>query len=223
VSGGSEIGHIRGPGDFQSVFNVSRETLERLQVYVDLLVKWQATINLVAPSTLDDVWHRHLADSAQLMALAPSGARTWVDLGSGAGFPGLVMAILLAEDADERRVTLIESDQRKAAFLREVARQTSVPVDIVVERIENAANQSRFSTVDVITARALAPLDRLFAYMNPIFSSKSMALLLKGKAAMEEIEQASRTWKFEVERRASLTEREASILIVSNLQAKSEG
>ena len=215
--------HIDGPRAFQAAFDVSRETMERLETYAALLAKWQETINLVAPSTLDDIWHRHFADSAQLLRLAPENARTWVDLGSGAGFPGLLLAIMLAETSPESKVTLIESDSRKCAFLREVARQTAVPVDIVAERIETAANRSRFDSVDVVTARALAPLERLFAYMVPIFSSKSKALLLKGKASEDEIEQAGRTWKFHVERRRSLTEPEASVLVISDLKAKPEG
>lgn len=215
--------HIDGPQSFQTAFDVSRETLERLETFAALLVKWQKTINLVAPSTLGDLWHRHFADSAQLLHHAPEDALAWADLGSGAGFPGLVLAILLAENKPESRVLLIESDARKSAFLREVSRQTSVAVDIVTERIETAANQSRFAEVDVITARALAPLDRLFAYMVPILVFKSKALLLKGKAVDEEIEEAERSWKFKVERHVSLTDAEARILVISNLEARPEG
>ena len=157
-----EIALIRGPEEFSAAFAVSRQVVDRLAIYDTLLRQWQKTINLVAPSTLDAVWHRHFADSAQLVALAP-GARTWVDLGSGAGFPGLVVAIMLADGASpsprsraptltpprrgegtaRRCVTLIESNARKCAFLREVVRQTgvaqSVSVDILSTRIEAAA------------------------------------------------------------------------------------
>ncbi len=135
---------VRGPEDFATAFNVSRETIARLEVYEALLRQWQKAVNLVAPGTLDAVWHRHFADSAQLLPLAPPGARSWIDLGSGAGFPGLVVAILLAGNAETTlssplrggagespdgsnsmapHVTLIESDTRKAAFLREVVRK----------------------------------------------------------------------------------------------------
>ena len=130
---------ITTPEDFARAFGVSRETLERLETYEALLKQWQKTINLVAPSTLSDIWHRHFADSAQLLALAPPGAERWLDLGSGAGFPGLVLAILLAERG-HGRVTLIESDTRKAAFLGEVARRVGVAVDILGTRIEKSAN-----------------------------------------------------------------------------------
>src|SRR5436190_21201457 len=156
---------IRGPEDFAAAVGASRETLDRLATYEQLLRQWQKTINLVAPSTLDAIWHRHFADSAQLLPLAPQAA-TWVDLGSGAGFPGLVLAILLANgvrpsarnlvlaadgaegsDPTTPRVTLIESNARKCAFLREVARQTRVSaraaVDILSTSIVAAATPAR--------------------------------------------------------------------------------
>ena len=139
---------IRGPDDFATAFNVSRETIERLAIYEKLLRQWQKAVNLVAPSTLDAIWHRHFADSAQLLPLAPPGLHSWIDLGSGAGFPGLVVAILLAgaptprhaggvsstrrgermpaEQGGPIHITLIESDTRKCAFLREVVRQTGI-------------------------------------------------------------------------------------------------
>jgi 16S rRNA (guanine527-N7)-methyltransferase len=171
----STIRQIATPADFAAAFDVSRETIERLETYAALLRQWQKAVNLVAPSTLDAVWHRHFADSAQIVRLAPAGARSWVDLGSGAGFPGLVVTILLADarvyvpsplvgegqgggarrTATSRRpptpipsppgggeparaaprITLIESDSRKCAFLREVARKTGIAVDILSTRI----------------------------------------------------------------------------------------
>ena len=149
---------IKGPDDFARVFPVSRETLAKLELYADLLRHWQKTINLVAPSTLPDIWQRHIADSAQLIPLAPPEAHKCLDLGSGAGFPGLVMAIMLTDRGQNSGLTpphytLLESDTRKAAFLREVVRQTGLRraeadltaqagVDIVVARIE-IANNSR--------------------------------------------------------------------------------
>ena len=145
---------VRGPEDFATAFNVSRETIARLEVYEALLRHWQKAVNLVAPGTLDAVWHRHFADSAQLLPLAPPGARSWIDLGSGAGFPGLVVAILLAGNAETTlssplrggagespdgsdsmapHVTLIESDTRKAAFLREVVRKVEISGAVAVD------------------------------------------------------------------------------------------
>lgn len=213
---------IRDASDFAAHFAVSRETLARLQTYEALLRQWQKTINLVAPSTLPDVWGRHFADSAQLAALAPPEARTWLDLGSGAGFPGLVLAIVLAERG-EAKVTLIESDSRKAAFLREVARQTGTAVDILCERIEKVATQAKLQPFDVITARALAPLPRLLDLAAPCFSPKSVGLFPKGREAQAEVEAAQRAWGFTARLQPSLTDADGRIVVVRALRAKREG
>jgi 16S rRNA (guanine527-N7)-methyltransferase len=215
---GRQVIHIAGPKEFREAFDVSRETLERLELYAALLRKWQRTINLVAASTLDDVWHRHFADSAQLVALAPA-ARSWVDLGSGAGFPGLVVAILLAE-ANQAGVTLIESDVRKSAFLREVARQTGVAVDIIGQRIESASTQARFSNVDVVSARALAPLDRLLELSAALFSRDTVGLFLKGREVDAELRDAGRRWVFDGETVPSLTDKAGRIVRVRALRAR---
>jgi 16S rRNA (guanine527-N7)-methyltransferase len=214
--------HISTPEAFREVFAVSRETLNRLATYEALLKAWQRTINLVAPSTLDDVWHRHFADSAQLVPLAPADARIWVDVGSGAGFPGLVVAILLAEKG-QVHVTLIESDTRKAAFLGEVARKTGVAVEIVAQRIEKHATQDKLGPIDVLSARALAPLDKLLELVAPMFSANTTALLLKGRDAFLEIEEAQKTWSFDAALTPSLTEPEARVAAIRNLQVKTEG
>ena len=158
----------------------------------DLLAQWQRTINLVAPSTLPDIWSRHFANSAQLLALAPPGAKRWLDLGSGAGFPGLVVALMLAGRRGAR-VALIESDTRKAAFLAEVARRTGAPVDIYPLRIEKSATQAKLGAIDVITARALAPLPRLLELAQPYFSTATVGLFLKGREAQAEVEAARAT------------------------------
>jgi 16S rRNA (guanine527-N7)-methyltransferase len=226
---GQRAAAVKDAHDFARTFSVSRETLERLGSYEALLRQWQKTINLVAPSTLPDIWSRHFADSAQLLALAPPGAKRWLDLGSGAGFPGLVVAILLAEQ-DQRHVTLIESDTRKASFLREVARQTGVPVDILCRRIEKGATHdsvvSRETDAcgkwDVITARALAPLPRLLDLSAPCFSSDTVGFFLKGREAQAEIEAAQRHWQFSVKLHPSLTDADARIVEVRALQAKTE-
>jgi 16S rRNA (guanine527-N7)-methyltransferase len=231
---------IRGPEDFSAAFAVSSNATDRLAIYEALLRQWQKTINLVAPSTLDAVWQRHFADSAQLVALAAS-ARTWVDLGSGAGFPGLVVAIMLAEGlptpnpspqgggelprgGEAPRVTLIESNARKCAFLREVVRQTritpSVSVDILSTRIEAAATQASLAGPDVVSARALAPLERLLELSAPLFASRTLGLFLKGQDAAAELDSARKSWSFNAELIPSRTEAGAHVVAVRDLAPK---
>ena len=222
------IRHIRGPDDFAAAFNVSRETIARLELYERLLRQWQKAVNLVAPSTLDDVWHRHFADSAQLLPLAPA-ARTWVDLGSGGGFPGLVVAILLAgtparSTSPPVRVTLIESNARKCAFLSEVVRQTGIvpgiAVDILSTRIEAAATQATLPMPDVVSARAVAPLDKLLRLAAPRFAAGTVGLFLKGRDAAAELEAAERQWDFSVDLVPSRTDPEARVVAIRHLRAK---
>ncbi len=236
---------IAGPEDFAAAFDVSRETIARLGIYERLLRQWQKAVNLVAPGTLDDVWHRHFADSAQLLALAPS-ARTWVDLGSGAGFPGLVVAILAADPASPTarsahagegtrrarpRFTLIESHARKCAFLHEVVRQTGLSSGVAVEilsiRIEEAATHANVERPDVVSARALAPLDKLIALAAPLFAPHTVGLFLKGREVAAELEAARRAWSFELELVQSCTDREGRIVVIRDLAPqpapKSEG
>jgi 16S rRNA (guanine527-N7)-methyltransferase len=179
---------IRDAADFQSAFAVPHETIARLETYAALLRQWQKAVNLVAPATLDEVWRRHFADCAQLVPLQPE-ARTWLDLGSGAGFPGLVIAILLANH-ENRIVHLVESNSRKCAFLHEVARRTGVRAVIHEGRIEDVARGWRVDPVDVITARALAPLDRLLSLAEALFAERTVGLFLKGREAGREIEEA---------------------------------
>jgi 16S rRNA (guanine527-N7)-methyltransferase len=218
----AQIRQIAGPADFAAVFNVSRETLDRLAIYEALLRQWQKAVNLVAPSTLDAIWHRHFADSAQIVRLAPQ-ARSWADLGSGAGFPGLVAAILLAEDgSDSARVALIESDSRKCAFLREVARQTGITVDILSTRIEQATTHFKLKAPEVVSARALAPLDRLLGLAAPLFTPCTVGVFLKGRDAAAEVETAAKAWTFAVEMVPSLTEASGRVVVVRNLQPKSK-
>ncbi|AHB47437.1 methyltransferase GidB [Hyphomicrobium nitrativorans NL23] len=214
---------IRSAEAFREVFGVSRETADRLKVYEALLRTWQRTINLVSPMTLDDAWHRHFADSAQLLNFSPPDAKNWLDFGSGAGFPGLVLAILLAERAPEAHMTLVESDSRKAAFLREVARKTGAAVEIRVERIENTATQANSRIRDAITARALAPLPKLLGLVLPFFSPQTVAVFPKGREAEVEVGEAKRRFDFDSQLVPSLTDAEARIVIVRNLAVKTEG
>jgi 16S rRNA (guanine527-N7)-methyltransferase len=229
---------IRGPDDFAAAFDVSRETIDRLGVYERLLHQWQKAVNLVAPASLDAVWHRHFADSAQLLRLAPPGPQHWIDLGSGAGFPGLVIAILLAGSPSPRLleegqrptrpalVTLIESDSRKAAFLREVARQTAIhdvlAVDILSTRAESARIKVNGSLPRVICARALAPLDRLLALAAPLSPPGTTGLYLKGKGVAQELQAAERSWKFNVELVPSLTSGDGRVAVITNLERKAK-
>lgn len=216
---------IGGPVEFAKVFGVSRETIERLEIYASLLAKWQKAVNLVAPSTLADVWHRHFADSAQLLRHALPAATTqglWVDLGSGAGFPGLVLALLLAERGTAR-VTLIESDQRKAAFLRTVVHSTGAPVDILCERIGKSPTQAMLSPAEVVTARALAPLDGLLGLAFPFCGPDTVCLLLKGRRCAEEVSEARSRWAFDASEFTSVTDTEGRVLVVRRIRKLSEG
>lgn len=210
---------ISGPEQFARVFDVSRGTLERLETYAKLLTQWQAKINLVAPGTLAEVWNRHFADSAQLVALAPPEARSWVDLGSGAGFPGLVVATLLAEKG-RCRVTLCESDTRKAAFLSDVKRKLGLAVDIMPTRIEIDSTHASVGQVDVVSARALAPLQRLVPLAAPFFHEQTVGLFLKGREAEKEIAEAAGVWAFEFELKPSMTDREGRIAVIRSPIAK---
>ena len=167
-----------------ATFGVSRETLARLDALVAHLVRWQRRINLIGPRTLPAIWHRHIADSAQLFTLAPTAAATWCDLGAGAGFPGLVIAAMAADARPGLHVTLIESDSRKAAFLTSAAQAMGVSVTVFARRIEALPQVPQF---DVISARALAPLPALVAMARPLLRQGGMLLFPKGAEAEAEL------------------------------------
>lgn len=191
--------------EFSSLVAVSRETGERLRAYADLLVKWQARINLVGPATLPDLWRRHMLDSAQLLPLLRPGPV--LDLGSGAGFPGLILAILRAgSEADP--VHLVESDSRKCAFLREVVRVTGAPAVVHNQRLE----QMEPFSVGTITARALASLPRLLEMAESFLFPGTECLFLKGKGGEDELTKASKDWMMLVERIPSLADPSGLIL-----------
>ncbi|PWC32267.1 16S rRNA (guanine(527)-N(7))-methyltransferase RsmG [Azospirillum sp. TSO35-2] len=194
---------------FQEATGVSRETLDRLSAYEALLRKWQQTINLVGPSTLPEVWRRHFLDSAQLYPLLPPGTRVLVDLGSGAGFPGLVLAILGVP-----QVHLIESDVRKGAFLREVARVCAAPATVHTKRIDAVTGIE----ADVVTARALAPLADLLAWAHPFIGSRGTGLFLKGQNLDDELTATTQYWRMRPERFDSRTDPTGTILRVSALE-----
>jgi 16S rRNA (guanine527-N7)-methyltransferase len=217
----ASLRRITGSEDFAEVFKVSREITEKLEIYAALLRQWQKTINLVAPSTLDDVWHRHFADSAQLITFAPPGEGRWLDVGSGAGFPGMVLAILRSEISPARS-TLIESDTRKAAFLAEVGRKTGVAVDILPTRIEITSTRVKVDEVQCVTARALAPLPRLLGLVLPYYSERTIGMFLKGREVAAEIEEARKSWDFSVDLKPSLTDPEGRVALIGELRAKTE-
>jgi 16S rRNA (guanine527-N7)-methyltransferase len=189
---------------------VSRETLDRLARLEKLLAKWNPAINLVARSTLSQAWDRHILDSAQLFMLAPEPARHWVDLGSGGGFPGLVIACLAEELRPQLRVTLIESDQRKATFLRQAAADLGLDVRVLTERIESAAPQA----AAILSARALAALPALLGFATRHLAPKGLALFPKGASWQEEVEHARKEWHFDLSTKPSVTDPQAVILAV---------
>ncbi len=201
------------PEEFQRATGVSRETVDRLRVYEMLLRKWQRTINLVGPSTLSDPWRRHFLDSAQLYALAPQGARCWVDVGSGAGFPGLVLALLGA-----RQVHLVESDARKAAFLREVARATEAPVLVHTSRSEAVSRETvGGADADVIMARAVAPPAALFEITAGVRGPATVYLLLMGREYTGPLTEARNAWKMELDEFPSQSDPSSRVLRIQGV------
>jgi 16S rRNA (guanine527-N7)-methyltransferase len=191
------------PEAFAATIDVSRETLDRLQLHLDLLRHWQRRINLVGPSTLEDPWRRHMLDSAQLLRLLPASGGRLVDLGSGAGFPGLVLAA-----CGVRPVHLIESDGRKAQFLREVARRMGVEAEIHACRIEALPGWP----TGVVTARALAPLKRLLGLAERFIGQDSLCLFLKGAGVSNELTEAAHSWHMEPEILTSLSDPSGVVL-----------
>jgi 16S rRNA (guanine527-N7)-methyltransferase len=194
---------------------VSRETSQRLDRFVELFLTWQRTTNLIAPSTIPKLWTRHIADSLQLLDLAPD-ARTWVDLGSGGGFPGLVIACALAETSGAL-VHLVESNAKKAAFLREAQRVTGAPVLVHLERIDEFAARLA-EPVDVVCARAVAPLNILIEQVFPLLGKNGVTgLFPKGQNAELELGEASKNWNIKVNLLPSRTDPAGRIVVIRNL------
>jgi 16S rRNA (guanine527-N7)-methyltransferase len=190
---------------------VSRETAERFAVYADLLMRWQKAVNLVALSTLPHLWVRHIADSAQLLALVPD-ARTFVDLGSGSGCPGLIIALQLAETPDAM-VDLVESDQRKCAFLRAVIRETGAKARVRMGRIEEVLPDLG-SIPEVVTARALAPIGKLLDYTENLLLKGSIGVFPKGREAQSELTAARPSPRLRFDWVPSRTDPSARIALV---------
>ena len=192
-----------GSIDLKKDLGLDKPTLDRLELYAEMLREWTPRINLVAKSTLPDLWRRHFLDAAQLYELIPSGTASLADLGSGAGFPGLILAILGVPD-----VHLFESDQRKAVFLKEVARATETPLTVRAERLEQAESR----VFDVITARAFAPLEKLLTLSTNLRGSKTTLLLLKGQNVVSELTDAHKIWTMMVSQRPSRSDPQGTIL-----------
>ena len=197
-----------GPDEFAQVSNVSRETLDRLRLYVSLLLRWNQEINLIGRSTEQDLWRRHVLDSAQIYNLLPAVAFPLVDLGSGAGFPGLILAILGARD-----VHLVESDKRKAAFLRQAAQSTGLDVTIHAARIEELCP----FRAAVVTARALAPLPKLLNLATRFESGETRYIFLKGQYVDDELTAAYKMWKLTVDRKLSQSDPTGTVLCLSEV------
>ena len=193
--------------------DVSRETLSRLDTYHALLLKWQVTVNLVSPATLDAIWSRHFLDSLQLLPATERHQKTWVDLGSGAGFPGLVCAIAAQDLPEKVSFSLIESDTRKCAFLQEVSRATDTPITIHNARAESVPPLR----AQIVSARALAPLPRLLPLVHRHVAHEGTSLLQKGMRYAQELELARRDWQMDVDVLQSATDVDAVILRFRNL------
>jgi 16S rRNA (guanine527-N7)-methyltransferase len=201
-----------------SLTPVSRETEERLAILVAELERWQRAKNLVSTATLDEVWTRHIADSLQLFDHAPD-ARRWLDLGSGGGFPGLVLGIRLAEVGGH--IDLVESNARKCAFLRHAARLTGAAVTVHAARIEDAMPQF-LGKVEVVTARALAPLPLLLDWCKELLRTGVIGVFPKGQHLDAELTDASKYWKIQASTFPSVTDSAARILVIRNAQKRTD-
>ena len=199
-----------GPEEFAARTGVSRETLARLKAYVGLLEEWNRLHNLVSARSLDDVWRRHVWDSAQLVQYIPASAKTLADLGSGAGFPGLVLAEMLR---GRLAVTLFEATRKKAEFLVAAAERMGLNVEIRNERIETA----KAGPFDVITARALAPLDALLGYAQQLAGRGTVCLFLKGQSLASELTEVRKSWRMKTVQHQSATDPSGVILEVREL------
>ena len=199
--------------EFAREFDVSRETLDAMRAWHTLLAKWNARINLVASGEVERFWERHALDSWQLVRLLPARVASVIDLGSGAGFPGVAVAQAL-KVRSEGRVLCVEAAGKKANFLRTVARELALPLDVTSERAESLPAQG----FDVVTARAFAPLPRLLAYAERFWGKATVGLFPKGERAAGELAEASRAWRFHVKHYPSRSSETGTILEISGLQ-----
>lgn len=199
--------------DARYVQNVSRETLEALVIYHDLLLKWNLNINLISKSNASMAWERHIWDSAQIIEYV-GDVKTWADLGSGGGLPALVVSIISKETHPGRTFVLVESDQRKAAFLRTVIRELSLNAKVLVERVEDL----KPLCADVLSARALTDLSGLLSFAHRHLDPYGTALFMKGKSWEKEVQTAREAWSFELKAHKSKTSAEAAVLEIKEIQ-----
>jgi len=203
-----------GPEAFFERYDVSRETIVRLEKLEAVLRKWNPAINLVSPQTLDQIWTRHFLDSAQLLDIIPQPPQHWADLGSGGGFPGLVVCLLAAEKFPQMKTTLVESDKRKAAFLLTALRELGLKAEVLAARIEALPPLG----ADVLSARALAPLEQLLSFAERHLGPEGIAVFPKGNRWREEVALAQKTWSFSYEPKPSATDPDSVVLIIKGLQ-----
>jgi len=201
--------------EFARESDVSRETLADYQAWQALLLKWNRKINLVSPTALDDFWRRHALDSWQVWPYVPEKAKNFIDLGSGAGFPGLAIA-MGCKAREKGHVTLVESAGKKTTFLRTVIRELTLPANATSERAEEIDPKPH----DVITARAFAPLPRLFSYAQPFWGEGTIGLFLKGEAVQEELTLASKEWRYDVETIPSRSDATGCLLKITELRRR---
>ena len=199
---------------FCEIFDVSRETFARLDRFEQLLRQWTQTINLVSQASLSELWDRHIIDSAQIYEIAGDHVGHWVDIGTGGGFPGLVVAILALEKHSDRRFSFVESNLRKAAFLRTMAREFDLPVQVFADRIEDLDQLN----ADVISARAVAPLKLLLKYAERHLKPSGRALFHKGAAFREELSEALESWTFQSDEYTSITDGTAVVLSLGDIR-----
>jgi len=193
--------------------NVSRETMQRLEQYAALLCKWNSTINLVSKASVKHLWQRHIVDSAQIYQLTQHPITHWADLGSGAGFPGLVIAIMAMEGGSPAKITLVESDLRKSTFLRSVIRETGVKATVINDRIENISPLK----ADILSARALADLSSLLDFADRHLATTGTALFMKGENWQKELAEAQSKWHFQYQLATSTTETGPVILKIQGI------
>lgn len=202
--------------NFMEKYSVSRETFQHLKDYEKSLSEWQKKFNLVSNASLADAWNRHFLDSVQLFQYIPENAETLVDFGSGAGFPGMVLAIMAKEKTPYLKVSLVESITKKTLYLKTVSEITETNVEIINDRIENIKNRK----ADVVTSRAMASLNDLFGYVIGFCKKNTVCIFPKGKRYMEEIAQAEKHWQFKYEIKPSEQSDEGKILIITQLARK---
>ncbi|GFE64557.1 16S rRNA (guanine(527)-N(7))-methyltransferase RsmG [Litoreibacter roseus] len=202
--------------DIMGDLNVSRETLEDLKEFEQLAIKWTKHINLVSSKSVDEIWSRHILDSAQIVKLIPDGTTRMVDLGSGGGFPAIVVAVISKYLNPDFQITMVESDSRKCAFLRTCVSTFDLKATVQNRRIEEG-DEAQYP---IVTARALASLDKLLHYSSPLLEKDGKALFMKGNQYHDELDKARRTWQFEARPVESLSVSGSAILEITNIKAK---